>query len=205
MAATGRVQLIQDVLGSAHIFSSAVNDLMQQRLHAVIGEQLTFSQIKLLKLVARTEAYNISQVAEFLGVSNAAASKAVDRLVRRNLLVRREAEGDRRAVELSLTEEGRGILDQYEAVTAEALEEIFGDVSADGLRQTAELLDKLSISLVDQDKERQEEACFRCSIYFREKCLLRARSGRLCHFHLSRTKEEKLTKLTDDGDGSRHD
>jgi DNA-binding MarR family transcriptional regulator len=204
MTATSRVQLIQDVLGSAHIFSSAVNDLMQERLQAVIGEQLTFSQLKLLKLVDRTEAYNISQVADFLGVSNAAASKAVDRLVRRGLLVRSEAEGDRRAVELSLTEAGQRILDEYEVVTAEALEQIFGQFSADGLRQTADLLDKLSLSLVDEGRTKEEEACFRCSIYFRDKCLLRVKSGRLCHFHLRRNREEE-SGLADNGYGSRRD
>ena len=185
MTAASRVQLIQDVLGSAHIFSTAVNDLMQERLRHVIGEQLTFSQIQLLKLVARTDAYNISQVASYLGVSNAAASKAVDRLVRRDLVARSEAEGDRRAVELALTGEARRILDQYEAVTARVLEEIFGDFSSEGLRQISDLLDQLSVSLVDHNGHK-EESCFRCGMFFREKCLLRGQSHRTCHFYLNK-------------------
>jgi len=185
MTAASRVQLIQDVLGSTHIFSSAVNDLMQERLRHVTGEQLTFSQIQLLKLVARTDAYNISQVASYLGVSNAAASKAVDRLVRRALVTRSEAEGDRRAVELALTGEARRILDQYEAVTAQVLEEIFGGFSSEGLRQIADLLDQLSISLVDHDGHK-EESCFRCGMFFREKCLLRGQRHRTCHFYLNK-------------------
>jgi DNA-binding MarR family transcriptional regulator len=184
MTGASRVQLIQDVLGSAQIFSSAVNDLMQERLRAVIGKQLTFSQLKLLKLIARTEAYNISQVAAFLGVSNAAASKAVDRLVRRGLLRREEAASDRRAVELRLSEEGRRILDEYEAVVGETLEEIFGSLSAERLRQTADQLDQLSIKLVDHNGG-EEEVCFRCGVYFREKCLLRARKQHSCHFQLA--------------------
>ena len=185
MTAASRVQLIQDVLGSAHIFSTAVNDLMQERLRHVIGEQLTFSQIQLLKLVARTDAYNISQVASYLGVSNAAASKAVDRLVRRDLVARSEAEGDRRAVELALTGEARRILDQYEAVTARVLEEIFGDFSSEGLRQISDLLDQLSVSLVDHNGHK-EESCFRCGMFFREKCLLRGQKHRTCHFYLNK-------------------
>ncbi len=185
MAATSRVRQIQDLLGSAHIFACAVNDLMQERLLAVTGEQLTFSQLKLLKLVDRTDSYNISQVAAFLGVSNAAASKAVDRLVRRDLLRRSESEGDRRAVELSLTTDGRRLLEEYEAVTARTLEEVFGAFSSEGLEEVAELLDRLSISLIDRDSA-NGETCFRCGIYFREKCLLRARGRRTCHFDLQR-------------------
>jgi len=189
-AVASRAQLIQDVLGSAHIFSSAVDDLMRERLHVVIGEQLTFSQVKLLKLVARTNAYNISQVAAFLGVSNAAASKAVDRLVRRGLLTRAEAEGDRRAVELSLTEDGRRILREYEKVTERVLEEIFGGFTTEGLREVAESLDQMSISLVDRGGSEQER-CFRCGVYFREKCLLRSESHRNCHFYFKESRSGK--------------
>jgi len=185
MTAASRVNLIQDVLGSAHILSTAVNDLMQDRLRHVVGEQLTFSQIQLLKLVARTDAYNISQVASYLGVSNAAASKAVDRLVRRGLVTRSEAEGDRRAVELALTDEARRILVQYEAVTAEVLEEIFGGFTTEGLRKIADHLDQLSISLIDHNGH-TEESCFRCGMFFREKCLLRGQKHRSCHFFLTK-------------------
>jgi DNA-binding MarR family transcriptional regulator len=180
MAAKTRARLIQDVLGSAYILSSAVNDLMETRLHAVTREQLTFSQLKLLKLVSRTDSYNISQVAAFLTVSTAAASKAVDRLVRRGLLIRSEAEDDRRAVELSLTSEGRRMLEEYEKLTVIALDEIFGGYSPEDLRGAAELLDRLSVNVLTHDGE-SAEVCYRCGIYFRDKCLLRAVSGRECH------------------------
>ncbi len=199
---TGRVKLIQDVLGSAHIFSSAVDDLMQERLHAVIGEQLTFPQLKLLKLIAQSETCNISQVAAFLGVSSAAASKAVDRLVRRDLLSRTEAESDRRAVEIALTEEGERLLGEYETVTNQTLEEIFGGVTPEGLRETAELLDQLSIRLVDHDVD-GGETCYRCGIYFREKCLLRARRNRYCPFHTRVRDRKGASDLAEDGNGSR--
>lgn len=190
MAANVRGQLIQDVLGSAHIFATAVNDLMEKRLQVLTGEQLTFSQIKLLKLISRAESYNISQVAAFLGVSTAAASKAVDRLVRRRLLSRSEAEDDRRAVELALTDEGRRTLERYEKLTSDTLEELFGSFSPDGLRQTAELLDRLSVSIVEKEGV-EGELCFRCGIYFRRKCLLRSTSGRECHVYSRMLREEE--------------
>lgn len=211
MAATNRPQLIQDVLGSALVFASAVDQLMQERLEAVVGfrgwlarstEQLTFSQLKLLKLVARTEAYNISEVAAFMGVSNAAASKAVDRLVRRKLLRRTESEGDRRAVELAVTDEGRRILEQYDAVTTRTLGEIFRDVPADELEQAAGLLDRLSANLVGRGNVVDEETCFRCGMYFREECLLRENRQRSCHFRLKVSKKPALLSGRENGFGS---
>ena len=180
MVASTRTKLIQDVLGSAHILSTAVNELMEERLHAATGEQLTFSQLKLLKLISRTDSYNISQVAAFLGVSTAAASKAVDRLVRRSLVTRAEAEDDRRAVELALTAQGQMMLEQYEQLTLQALEEIFGGYSAEDLRGAARLLDELSVNVLTHEDE-DGEVCYRCGIYFRDKCLLRAAGDRECH------------------------
>jgi DNA-binding MarR family transcriptional regulator len=211
MVATDRPQLIRDLLGSAQVFADAVDRLMQERLEAVVGfrgwlaratEQLSFSQLKLLKLVARTEAYNISQVAAFMGVSNAAASKAVDRLVRRKLLRRSESEGDRRAVELAVTDEGRRILEQYDAVTTRTLGEIFRDFPADELQQAADLLDQLSVSLVERGNVDDEEACFRCGVYFREECLLREKRQCSCHFRVRVSKKPALLSGRENGFGS---
>lgn len=164
---------IHEFLGSAHVFASAVSDVLERRLlDDIAGDGLTLSQLKLLKLVALTDAHTISDVAAFLGVSNAAASQAVDKLVRRMLLRRTEGEADRRASQLSLTTPGRGLLAAYEAARNQKLQEIFGECSPEQLRAAAELLDRLSASIVEHTAK-PEEICLQCGIYFREKCVLR--------------------------------
>ena len=107
MTYTGSDNLIDDFLGSVNIFSTSVHELLERQLKDITKSPITFSQLKLLNLVALTEGHTIGDVAAFLGVSNAAASKAVDRLVRRQLLLREEAAADRRAVKLSVTQAGR--------------------------------------------------------------------------------------------------
>jgi hypothetical protein len=118
-------------------------------------------------------------------VSNAAASKAVDRLVRRGLVRRTEAAADRRAVELSLTPEGRTLLAQYEAATNQVLKDVFGSLPQDKLQETAAFLDDLSTRMVKEGRTR-EGICLRCGIHFRDRCLLRQSVGRNCYFHLHR-------------------
>jgi len=99
MSSARTAELINDFLGSTQVFASSVNAVIEKRLLREVGpRQLTSSQFKLLKLVALTDAQTIGDVAAFLGVSNAAASKAVDKLVRRGLLLRNEAQTDRRAI-----------------------------------------------------------------------------------------------------------
>ncbi len=124
-----RQQLVNELLGSAHLFVSAVSGVMEQKLLSEIaGKQLTLSQLKVLKLLDLTEAHNVGDVAAFLGVSNAAASKAVDRLVRRKYLRRTEGRADRRSSDLSLAAAGRSVLKRYETAKDRKLAEMFGNL-----------------------------------------------------------------------------
>jgi DNA-binding MarR family transcriptional regulator len=179
------VGLINDFLGSVRILSTTIDEWMEEELKETTKDRVTPSQLRVLKLVARTNARRIGDVADFLAVSNAAASKAVDRLVRRGLVRRAEAAADRRAVELSLTPEGRTILAQYEAATNQVLKEVFGGLPQDQLADTAEFLDQLSTRMVQEGRTR-EGICLRCGIHFRDRCLLRQTVGRNCYFHQHR-------------------
>jgi len=176
-------QALNDFLGSTQIFTSVVNDLMEEQLRGVTDDGVTFSQLKLLKMVSRTEGYSVSNVARFLGVSTAAASRAVDRLVRRGLVDRAVSADDRRAVRLSLTEEGAALLATYDRAADRALARIFGDVPAEQMRQAGDLLDRLSLVIVEHANGR-DEVCFRCGIHFRHHCLLRQRRSSGCFFHV---------------------
>ena len=179
------VGLINDFLGSVRILSTTIDEWMEEELKETTKDRVTPSQLRVLKLVARTNARRIGDVADFLAVSNAAASKAVDRLVRRGLVRRAEAAADRRAVELSLTTEGRTLLAQYEAATTQVLKEVFGSLPQDKLEETARFLDQLSTRMVKEGRTR-EGICLRCGIHFRDRCLLRQTVGRDCYFHQHR-------------------
>jgi len=156
---------------------------MQEQLQEVASDRLTFSQLKLLKMVSLTGNYTVTDVASFLSVSNAAASRAVDRLVKRGLIDRAEAEADRRAVRLSLTQNGQQLLQRYDASSARVLRKLFGDLSPDQLRRTAKVLDQLSVSIVSR-RAKGDQVCMRCGIHFRDRCLLRQSAEHNCHFHL---------------------
>jgi DNA-binding MarR family transcriptional regulator len=185
MQATERTKIINDFLASAYIFSSAVSELMEEQLHENLGDKLTVPQYRLLKLVASTNIESISAVAVFNKVTNAAASKAVDRLVRRGLMTRNESPGDRRVAALSITQEGTELLQRYETVQNQVLEGLFRQFMPEDFIQTAQLLDRLSADIVELESG-SHELCFRCGIYFRDKCLLRDVVKRTCSYHLQK-------------------
>src|SRR5512136_1623415 len=64
---------------------------------------LSFSQINILMRLLHGGSAGVSEIGDQLGVTNAAASQAVDRLVELELIERTEDPQDRRAKRLALT------------------------------------------------------------------------------------------------------
>jgi len=130
-------ELSNEFLSSARVFAWSVREVIERTvLRMVAGNSLTFAQLKLLYLVAHTDTLNIGDAAAFMGVSAAAASKAVDKLVRRRLLRRTETQADRRISHLSLTETSRKLMEAYKAARDQMANAIFSRFSADELRRT---------------------------------------------------------------------
>jgi len=73
---------------------------------------LTMSQIGALFHLQRNGACGVSDIADHLGVSNAAASQLLERLVQQDMVTRSEAPHDRRVKQITLTEKGRQALDE---------------------------------------------------------------------------------------------
>ena len=194
IVATDKTRTVKDFLGSAHAFATAVRDVMEARLlRRVSGRKVTQAQLKLLTLVQHTESPSVSDAAAFLGVTKAAASQTVDKLVRRKWLRREEDQSDRRSARLSLTEAGRQLLEDYDAARAEKLGKVFREYSPEDLRRMSDMLDRVSAEIVNHTAN-PEEVCLQCGIYFRERCLLRSLIGRTCFYHRHRGDKQGSTR-----------
>lgn len=180
MDAERKIELIQQVMGASHVFCSTVNELLERTLEESSDEQLAMSQIKLLLLIAHPHhTFKVTDVAQFLGVTNAAASRAIDRLVQRGLVERTVSKEDRRAVDLALTPASRELLDRFTDARNQELLRLLGDYPEDQLRQAIALLDELSVRLLDVEKA-AEERCLRCGVHFRTGCVVQDVLGREC-------------------------
>jgi DNA-binding MarR family transcriptional regulator len=177
--------LVNEFLGAAHVFATAMHTVLDEELlrDAAYG-QLTASQLKLLKLVGLNDSLTVGDAAGFLRVSKAAASKAVDKLVRKMYLQRSPGKQDRRETCLSLTDASRKLLSRYESQREEKLKEIFNMSIPAELRQVSALLDCLTARIAIENFSAQPgKLCMQCGTYFRESCLLRTQLGQEC-FHL---------------------
>jgi DNA-binding MarR family transcriptional regulator len=159
-----------------------MTELLETRIQEALGDDYTLPQLRLLAMVDKTDVQHVTEVADFLDVSNAAASKAVDRLVRRGLIERRESERDRRAIRLLITRKGQDVITAFENVQHQLFRQLFGSIPEENLEQAGVFLDRLSIELVNLTGT-ADGACLRCGIYFRDKCLIRETYNRDCRFH----------------------
>jgi DNA-binding MarR family transcriptional regulator len=74
------------------------------------AEDVSATQYRTLAILALRGPRNASVLAEELGVGRPAATKLVDRLVKRRLIRRRRHETDRRQVILEATDRGKGVV-----------------------------------------------------------------------------------------------
>ena len=184
--------LSNEFLSSARVFAWSVREVIEKKiLRDVAGEKLSFPQLKLLYLVAHTDDHIISDAADFLGISNAAASKAVEKLVRRRLLRRVEVQADRRSSQLFLTEAGRRLIEAYETARDELVARVFAQLSPGDLRQTAEILDRLAGVIVSHGAD-PDAICLQCEVYVREQCRFGEVGRRKCFYRLHRSEKQGL-------------
>ncbi len=183
---------LMDLLGSAHVFASALTNVLERKLVGQLSAGLlTPTQVKVLQLIARTETHSVGDVAVFLDVSDAAASKTVDKLVRGGWIRRIEAKPDRRATELFLTSSGKKLLKSYDVARLRCISAICRGMRNAEILEFAKRLDVLSARIV-KHVVRSEEICLQCGIHLRERCVIREETGDVCAYRRARNKEESV-------------
>ncbi len=87
---------------------------MQQTMHGFLAyakrNNLSMSQLGTLLHLHRSGACGVSNISEDLGVTNAAVSQMLDRLVHNGLVLRGEDPADRRSKRIELTPKGREVM-----------------------------------------------------------------------------------------------
>jgi DNA-binding MarR family transcriptional regulator len=174
-----KLDLIRQFMGAANVFCSAVDALLEETVDEATDGTLATQQIKLMLFIARPgQRFKVMDIASFLNVTNAAASRAVDRLVQRGLIDRTIAPDDRRAVDLALTAEGHELLAKFAEVRNGRLMTMLGDVPPDLLQRLLQLLDDVAPRLIDVGGD--DDRCVRCGIDARANCVLRDMMGHRC-------------------------
>lgn len=134
------VKLDGDSVVDAVLSASRVLVAIAARSLGEAAEEVTLTQYRTLVVLASRGPQSLVSLAEAVDVAPPTATRMCDRLFRKGLIRRRHDRGDRRLIRLTLTSEGRNLVD---AVTKRRREEIAQLLNAIPTDQQTSLIDSL--------------------------------------------------------------
>lgn len=112
----------------------------------VVEMDLTVVQAQTLTLL-RGAPLPTTRLASSLGISAPAMTQLTDRLVRKHLIERRPADGDRRTVIIELTAQGRNVVDRFRKRRSEVFTEALTRLDDPDREEVIDALSKVVIAL----------------------------------------------------------
>ncbi|MGA2929404.1 MAG: MarR family transcriptional regulator [Solirubrobacteraceae bacterium] len=131
-------------------FDSLARAIRRARGAPNSGEEgLTLSQYGLLAPLADRNQARTGELAEAAGITASTATRILDALERRDVVVRLQAADDRRAVAVRLTLRGRMLLDRHRDWIRERQRGFYAELEPDERALAPDLLSRLA-GLIDQ-------------------------------------------------------
>jgi DNA-binding MarR family transcriptional regulator len=122
--------IIEDAEKATDLFVAVLAKALTNRvLDKAFYGQVTLSQLQGLRYLLHNEQRLMSDLAEGLGISYPAATKTVERLVKKGLVARESDPADRRVVKVQLTERGRQLVEEIDATMNQSLASVLERLS----------------------------------------------------------------------------
>ena len=118
---------------------------MRNFLHYARETGLSMSQFGVLFHLSRMRSCGVTDLGDHLGVTSAAVSQMLERLVKQGLILRSEDPHDRRVKQIVLTDKGRQILEAGTAARQDWLVDLADSLSANEKDQIAAALNLLVV------------------------------------------------------------
>jgi DNA-binding MarR family transcriptional regulator len=163
----------RDLEHTSDLFVAVIEKLLTQRmLDESFEHQVTPSQLVALRYLSLNESSLMSDVAEGLGISFPAATKTIDRLVRKQLAGRAEDPHDRRVVRIRLTDKGRGLVEEIHRERARRFDLVLDRLEPGARSALHRSMEEFITSAID-DAETARSLCLHCGSKHHEDCPVR--------------------------------
>lgn len=161
--------LTADVAHASDLFVAIIEKLMTQRmLDDSFEQQVTPAQLVALRYLSLNQSSLMSDVAEGLGISFPAATKTVDRLVRKELASRSEDPHDRRVVRIKLTDRGRELVNDVYAERTRRFDAVLERLDPAARAALQKSMESFITAAIDKDSV--ETVCLHCGSQHHESC-----------------------------------
>lgn len=125
------------------VLARAYNSVMGHSNRSIQSHGLNSTEFGVLDVLYHKGPQPLQKIGEKVLISSGNITYVVDKLQKKNLLVRRASSEDRRVIYAELTEEGTRLFERIFPVHKKKIEEAVGGLTEAEMRQTAALLRKL--------------------------------------------------------------
>lgn len=126
---------------------------LHSSLHPELGKKLTPSKLRALDVLARHDGLRVGELADRVGVDDTTATRLVDRLEDLGLAERKSEQGDRRAILVGLTDEGRELVAGVSAQRQQFFADVLASLDPDERVQLVRLTEKAALVLRTRSRE----------------------------------------------------
>jgi DNA-binding MarR family transcriptional regulator len=127
--------------------------MLRDRGHGLLSIDLSIQQLRVLMLLAVDGGSSAHQLADSLGVGLTTVTGIVDRLERRGLVSRQIDPRDRRVRRIELTGEGRKLIEDFESLSRQHRQSLYGRLELRILGNLAECLEAMHAALTSEAEE----------------------------------------------------
>ena len=120
--------------------------LMKRKNHQAIaksGYKITMEQLAILETLSNKGDMNMTELSKTVWKQNANITRIVDKLEKRQLVVRKAIEGDRRANLVSITDIGKQLFEKVIPIVIDVYTDITSDISEEENTTTLRVLNKI--------------------------------------------------------------
>ena len=142
---------------------------------------LTKRQFTILKILSTSATYTVSEIADILHISRAAASKNIDKLVHARLVNRKITREDRRTMDISLTKDGSFCITACEKFRLQKQSALLANFSKQDKQKFIELIGKYVNNYL-RNEENIDLICLQCKGAIEDNCSVVSKENR-CRFY----------------------
>ena len=165
------------------ISSFIVNEICEQQfMEEASPIHLTKNQYYILKMLANSTTFNLSDLAVILSVSNAAIGKNIEKLVHYKLVTRRFTKADRRSTKVSITTTGKKIIEKYNELKILKQAEIFKQYTLKDKEKFTDYLKSFISNTLHQDMD-TDILCLQCTGFCGDDCVVEEKKGTCIRKH----------------------
>jgi DNA-binding MarR family transcriptional regulator len=140
------------------------------------GGEISENQLAILRMLQRRDQLTASEFARVLGISNAAVSKIVQRLVSLGMVRRGPDPDDRRRVALVLEPAGEDLLQRYEQIATRKLDHIMASFNEVEKEQLLGLIQRVVQNTLAEEQD-IDAICYQCGGHCGDTCVVELRRG----------------------------